>query len=202
MEYTKIYKKYYKYKQKYYLTKTDVLTLDYIFMLNSIIYDNILLLYSYFNSKLNFDIETIKIDLIKSIEDKLNKEIINNLKDKYNISRYIMNYFSETFRIKKIDQKDKNDNKLKLDIDKDDTIQLSKFTTFDSIHNYIKNIANKGSYINFDEYLLLEYKKNSILMDIIRYKNYPQYLLTSDSDDNILIKLNLDKPLIIIPLKI
>jgi hypothetical protein len=79
---------------------------------------------------------------------------------------------------------------------------ISKFTTFDGVHNYITIISKNNSYINFDEYLLLELQKNNILMDIIRYKNYPQYLLNTDSNKVVLDKILLDKPFLIIPLQI
>ena len=205
MDYNKIYNKYQKYKQKYYLVQSKLMTFSDISMINSIIENNILLLYDFFKNKFNINILSIKDDLINSIKNKPTQPqlIIDELKDKYNISRYIINYFSETFRIKKcnniytklpfIENLNLESNPLYKDI--------SKFTTIDGVHKYITSISN-NSYINFDEYLLLELQKNNILMDIIRYKNYPQYLLNTDSNEIVVNKILLDKQFLIIPLQI
>jgi hypothetical protein len=208
MDYNKIYNKYQKYKEKYSLvqTKSKMMSFSDISMINSIIQNNILLLYAFFKNKFNYDILLIKADLINSIKNKpiQTQLFIDELKDKYNISRYIINYFSDTFRIKKCNNIYTNLTFIEnLNLESNSAYKdISKFTTFDGVYNYVASISNNNSYINFDEYLLLELQKNNILMDIIRYKNYPQYLLNTDSNEIVLDKILSDKPFIIVPLQI
>jgi len=163
-------------------------------MLNSIIEQNILSLYEYFNLRFNFDIRTIKSELIDAINLMNKTELIDELKDKYNISRYIREYFSKTFKLKAFDKTTKSDYNLKIDSVYD---KVNTFTTFEGLHNYI---LNNNSYTNNYEHMLLEYQKNNILMDILRYKSYPQYLLQSDSNEDVLSKISLDAPFVIKPL--
>jgi hypothetical protein len=206
MDYNKIYNKYQKYKQKYYLVQSKLMTFSDISMINSIIENNILLLYTFFNNKLNINILLIKDDLINSIKNKPNQtqSFIDELKDKYNISRYITHYFSETFRIKKCNNIYTNLSNIEnLNFESNPLYKdISKFTTFDGVCNYITSISNNNLYINFDEFLLLELQKNNILMNIIRYKIYPQYLLNTDSNEIVVNKILMDKPFVIVPLQI
>ena len=207
MESNNFYYKYHKYKHKYHkykhkYQKKYILSPSYISMLNSIIEQNILSLYEYFKLNFNFDIRTIKSELIVAINLMNKTELINELKDKYNISRYIREYFSKTFKLKAFDKvfdkvfdkTTKSDYNLKIDSVYD---KVNTFTTFEGLHNYI---SNNNSYTNNYEHMLLECQKNNILMDIIRYKSYPQYLLQSDSNEDVLSKISLDAPFVIEPL--